>query len=174
MKKRLLAGLLAAMMVVSMMSTIASAAERELSADEPEVHCVTLNAADLLAYEQTATQRVTPSLSLSGGSNWSAPVTANFSTIPVGATVVKVRVTPGKMSYSGPITSAIGVSTFKLTAPDGTSVDLGFSTMWMETSALSGLIARGSWKLSIYGTHAGAGFGTIKYTNTEIKIWYTV
>lgn len=172
MKKRLLAGLLASMMMVSMMSTIAFATEPE-TAGEPELHCVTLDAADLLPLaDQSAYKYVTPTLGLSGGSYWSDPVSAIFSAIPASATVVKIRVSPGEMSYSGPITSAIGVSTFRLTAPNGKYVDLSYSVAGMESTELNGLAARGTWKLSIYGTHVGSGYGAIKYTNTKITIWY--
>ena len=47
MKKRVLAGLLAAMMMVSVMSATAFAAELEVP-EEPELHCVTIDVADLL------------------------------------------------------------------------------------------------------------------------------
>ena len=172
MKKRLLASLLAAMMMASMMVTTAFAAEPETTG-EPEIHCITLDAADLLALDRETYKTVTPSLGLSSGSGWSIPVTANFSTIPAGATVTKVKVSPGKVSYSGPITSVICVSAFRLTSPDGDSTDLSFSTVGMETTAFNGYTARGTWKLSIFGTHAGSGYGVIKYTNTKITIWYT-
>ena len=129
MKKRLLAGLLAAMMMVSMMATTALAAE-PVAGEEPEVYSVTVSAADLLAFgEDSAEKQVSPSLGLGGGSAWSSPVTASFSTIPSTATVVKVKASLGKVSYSGPITSAIAVDKFRLTAPNGAYVDLARSTM---------------------------------------------
>ena len=49
MKKRLLAGLLAAMMMVSMLATTAFAAG-PVADEEPEVYSVTVSAADLLAF----------------------------------------------------------------------------------------------------------------------------
>lgn len=173
MKKRLLAGLLASMMMVSMMSTIAFATGPE-TAGGSELHSVTLDVADLLAIGEKSTYKsVTPSLGLSGGSEWSAPVSAIFSVIPAGATVVKVKVSPGKVSYTGPITSAIAVSTFRLTAPSGNYVDLSYSVAGMETTAFNGEAVNGTWTLRIYGTHVGSGYGVIKYPNTQITIWHT-
>ena len=68
MKKRLLASLLAAMMMVSMLATTAFAAG-PVADEEPEVYSVTVSAADLLAYgEQSMSRTVAPSLGLSGGS----------------------------------------------------------------------------------------------------------
>ena len=72
------------MMMVSMLATTAFAAGPV--ADEPEVYSVTVSAADLLALgESSMSKTVAPSLGLDGGSGWSLPVTARFSTIPTGA-----------------------------------------------------------------------------------------
>lgn len=173
MKKRLLAGLLATMMMVSMLATTAFAAGPV--AEEPEVYSVTVSAADLLAYgEQSMSKTVSPSLGLSGGSGWSLPVTARFSTIPDGATVVKVKASLGNPTSSGPITAVISVDRFRITAPDGKYVDLARSTMASESTALNGIKAKGSWQLSIYGLHVGSGYSAIKFPNATITIYYTV
>ncbi len=174
MKKRLLAGLLAAMMMVSMLATTAFAAG-PVADEEPEVYSVTVSAADLLAYGGTPMSKtVAPSLGLSGGSAWSLPVTARFSTIPADATVVKVKASLGSPTASGPITAVISVDRFKITAPDGNSVELARSTMPSETTALNGLFAKGNWQLSIYGVHVGSGYSAIKFPNATITIYYTV
>lgn len=173
MKKRFLAGLLATMMMGSMLATTAFAAEPV--AEEQEIYSVTLNVADPLALsEKSASKTVAPSLGLSGGSAWSLPVTAKFSTIPANATVVKVKASLGKVSYSGPITSAISVDKFRLTAPDGKYVDLARTTLPSESTALNGNVAKGNWQLSIYGVHVGSGYGAIKFPNATITIYYTV
>lgn len=174
MKKRLLAGLLAAMMMVSMMATTAFAAG-PVADEEPEVYSVTVSAADLLVLGQReASQKVAPSLGLSGGSGWSLPVTARFSTIPADATVVKVKASLGSPTSSGPITAVISVDRFRITAPDGTYVDLARSTMASETTAFNGILAKGNWQLSIYGQHVGSGYSAIKFPNATITIYYTV
>ena len=68
MKKRLLAGLLAAMMMVSMLATTAFAAG-PVADEEPEVYSVTVSAADLLAFgESSMSKTVAPSLGLNSGS----------------------------------------------------------------------------------------------------------
>ena len=173
MKKRLLAGLVATMMMVSMLATTAFAAGPV--AEEPEVYSVTVSAADLLAYgEQSMSKTVSPSLGLSGGSGWSLPVTARFSTIPDGATVVKVKASLGNPTSSGPITAVISVDRFRITAPDGKYVDLARSTMASESTALNGILAKGNWQLSIYGLHVGSGYSAIKFPNATITIYYTV
>lgn len=170
MKKRLLAGLLVAMMMVSTMSTTALAANETM---EPETYCVTLNVADLMALEQSAKQYVNPSLFLGGyQSGWATAVRANF-TLPADAVVTKVKVSPGDVVSGGPVTSAIAVDKFKLAAPNGTSVDLSFSVLGMETHAFDNLLARGNWTLSFYGQNVGPSAGSIKYSNTVITIWYT-
>lgn len=174
MKKRLLAGLLAAMMMVSMLATTAFAAG-PVADEEPEVYSVTVSAADLLAFgESSMSKTVAPSLGLNSGSEWSLPVTASFSTIPTGATVVKVKASLGKPTSSGPITAVISVDRFRLTAPDGKSVDLARSTMASETTAFNGNVAKGNWQLSIYGQHVGSGYSAIKFPNATITIYYTV
>ena len=173
MKKRLLASLLAVMMMVSMMATTAFAAG-PVADEEPEVYSVTVSAADLLAYgEQSMSRTVAPSLGLSGGSAWSLPVTARFSTIPADATVTKVKVSLGNPTSSGPITAVISVDRFRLTAPDGKYVDLARSTMASESTALNGILAKGDWQLSIYGLHVGSGYSAIKFPNATITIYYT-
>ena len=170
MKKNFLAGLLAMMMMMSMMATTAFAAE-----PVAEVHSVTVSAADLLAWgDKSMSKTVSPSLGLSSGSAWSLPVTARFSTIPDGATVVKVKASLGNPTASGPITSVIGVDRFRITAPDGKSVDLARSTMPSESTALNGIMAKGNWQLSIYGVHVGSGYSAIKFPNATITIYYTV
>lgn len=144
-------------------------------AEEPEVYSVTVSAADLLAFgESSAEKTVAPSLGLSGGSAWSLPVTARFSTIPADATVVKVKASLGNPTSSGPITAVISVDKFRITAPDGNSVELARSTMASETTALNGIFARGNWQLSIYGQHVGSGYSAIKFPNATITIYYTV
>ncbi len=174
MKKNFLAGLLAMMMMMSMMATTAFAAE-PVADKEPEVHSVTVSAADLLAWgDKSMSKTVSPSLGLSSGSAWSLPVTARFSTIPDGATVVKVKASLGNPTASGPITSVIGVDRFRITAPDGKSVDLARSTMPSESTALNGIMAKGNWQLSIYGVHVGSGYSAIKFPNATITIYYTV
>lgn len=173
MKKRFLAGLLAAMMMVSMLATTAFAAG-PVADEEPEVYSVTVSAADLLAYgDKSMSKTVAPSLGLSGGSAWSLPVTARFSTIPADATVTKVKVSLGNPTSSGPITAVISVDRFRLTAPDGKYVDLARSTMPSESTALNGVLAKGNWQLSIYGLHVGSGYSAIKFPNATITIEYT-
>ena len=173
MKKRFLAGLLAAMMMVSMLATTAFAAGPV--ADEPEVYSVTVSAADLLALgESSMSKTVAPSLGLDGGSGWSLPVTARFSTIPTGAKVVNIKASLGKPTSSGPITAVISVDRFRITAPNGSSVELARSTMASETTALNGIFAKGNWQLSIYGLHVGSGYSAIKFPNAYITIYYTV
>lgn len=173
MKKRFLAGLLAAMMMVSMLATTAFAAGPVVD-EEPEVYSVTVSVADLLALgEQSMSKTVSPSLGLSGGSGWSLPVTARFSTIPDGATVVKVKASLGNPTSSGPITAVISVDRFRITAPNGSSVELARSTMASETTALNGILAKGNWQLSIYGLHVGSGYSAIKFPNATITIYYT-
>lgn len=174
MKKHLLAGLLAAMMMVSMLATTAFAAG-PVADEEPEVYSVTVSTADLLALDQKeASQKVAPSLGLDGGSRWSLPVTARFSTIPDGARVVNVKASLGKPTSSGPITAVISVDRFRVTAPDGKYVDLARSTMPSESSALNGVVAKGNWQLSIYGQHVGSGYSAIKFPYASITIYYTV
>ena len=174
MKKRLLASLLAAMMMVSMLATTAFAAG-PVADEEPEVYSVTVSAADLLAFgESSMSKTVAPSLGLSGGAAWSLPVTARFSTIPADATVVKIKASLGKPTYSGSITGVISVDRFRLTAPDGNSVELARSTIASETTALNGIYAKGDWQLSIYGLHVGSGYSAIKFPNATITIYYTV
>lgn len=173
MKKRLLAGALAAMMAVSMMATTAFAAAPE-TAEDPAVHCVTMDLADALALgQQSMAKTVSPSLALGGGqSGWSAGARTNFA-IPSGAQVVNAKVSPGKATAGGSIMGVIAVTKFRLTSPDGKNVDLDFSTMGMETSAFNGLSARGNWTLSFYGTNVGSALNSIKYSNATITIWYT-
>lgn len=173
MKKKVCSTFLAMITVVSMIATTAFAAVPE-KAVEPEVHCVTLNVADLLALgEQNMAQTVSPSLALGGyQSGWSAGASTNFA-IPSGAKVVKAKVSPGKATAGGSITSAIAVSKFRLASPDGKYVDLAFSTMGMETTAFDGLAARGNWTLSFYGSNVGQSLGSIAYKSATITIWYT-
>lgn len=174
MKKMVCSTFLAMIMLVSMMATAAFAAVPE-EAMEPEVHCVTLNVADVLALgEQSMDKTVSPSLSLGGyQSGWSTGASTNFG-IPSGATVVKAKVIPGKATAGGSITSAIAVSKFRLTSPNGKYVDLAFSTMGMETTSFNGLAAQGNWTLSIYGSNVGQSLGSIAYKSATITIWYTI
>ena len=174
MKKRLLAGLLAAMMMVSMLATTAFAAG-PVADEEPEVYSVTVSAADLLAFgESSMSKTVAPSLGLDGGSRWSLPVIARFSTIPDGAKVVNVKASLGKPTSSGPITAVISVDRFRVTAPNGKYVDLTRSSIASESTELNGLFAKGNWQLSIYGQHVGSGYSAIKFPYASITIYYTV
>lgn len=171
MKKRVMAGLLAAIMMVSVMSATAFAAEVEVP-EEPELHCVTIDVADLLTTGTNMAKTVTPSLGLGGYlSGWSMGVRANFS-LPSNATVVSVKVTPGNAVAGGPVTSVIYVSKFKVTAPDGTFAEVGYKNSGAETSAFNGIYARGYWTLSMYGQNLGPDYSTIKLTNTTLTIYY--
>jgi|InofroStandDraft_1065614.scaffolds.fasta_scaffold55012_2 hypothetical protein len=172
MKKRLLAGLLAAMMVVSMMATTAFAAGPGTA---PEVYSVTVDMADLLVLgADSKVNKVDVSLVLGGyQSGWSTGVRSNF-VLPSTATVVGAKVTPGRAVAGGPITSVIAVSKFKLTAPNGTSAEVSFKSSGAETSALNGAPARGYWTLSMYGQNIGPDLNTVKYAGTSITIYYTV
>lgn len=173
MKKRVLAGLLAAMMMVSVMSATAFAAELEVP-EEPELHCVTIDVADLLTTGTNMAKTVTPSLILGGyQSGWSTEVRANF-TIPSNATVVSVKVTPGDAVAGGPATSVIYVSKFRVTAPNGTSAEVGYKNSGAETSAFNGILGRGYWTLSMYGQNLGPDYNTIKLNNTTLTIYYEV
>lgn len=173
MKKRLLATVLAAMMMVSMMATTAFAAELE-TVEEPEIHCVTLDLADVLVLgADSKTQKLDPSLGLGGyQSGWSLGVRANF-VLPSTATVVGVKVTPGRAVAGGPITSVIAVSKFKVTAPNGTSAEVSFKSSGAETSDLNGAPARGYWTLSMYGQNIGPDYNTVKYVGTALTVYYT-
>ena len=172
MKKRLLASLLAAMMMVSMMATTAFAAELE-AVEEPEVHCVTMDLIDVFVLgADNMAKTVDPSLGLGGyQSGWSSGVKANFS-LSSTATVVGVKVTPGRAVADGPVTSVIAVSKFKVTAPNGTSAEVSFKSSGAETTELKGGPASGSWTLSMYGQNIGADYNSVKYIGTTITVYY--
>lgn len=173
MKRRLVAALLAVMMMVSLMATTAFAAEAETTT-EPEIHCVMMDLADVLVLgADSMVKKLDPSLGLGGyQSGWSLGVRANFS-LPSTATVVGVRVSPGRAVAGGPITSVIAVSKFKVTAPNGTSAEVSFKSSGAETSGLNGAPARGYWTLSMYGQNIGPDYNSVKYTGTALTVYYT-
>lgn len=175
MKKRLFAGLLAAIMVASMMATTAFAVEPEVnSAEEKRVYSVTIDA-DLLATGGPGTATIsTVTLSLPGYSNgWSAGADARFSTLPSNAVVESVEVAPGKLSAGSSTTSPIVTTKYAITSPSGKRIERTYKDT-SEIMAFYGEVARGTWTFQIYGTNVGQSYGTVKCTSTKITIWYTL
>ena len=175
MKKRLFAGLLAAIMVASMMATTAFAAEPAMNGtEEKRVYSVTIDA-DLLTTGGSRPVTIpTVTLSLPGYSNgWSAGASASFSTLPSNAVVESVEVTPGKLSAGSSTTSPIVTTKYAITSPSGKRVERTYKDT-AEIMAFYGEAARGTWTFQIYGTNVGPSYGTVKCTSSKITIWYTL
>lgn len=175
MKKRFVAGMLAMVMALSLMATTAFAVESETTEIEgKKLYSVTVDA-ELLATGGSASKSIDASLVLGGMQNgWSSGDLANFSTLPTNARVESVEVYPGRVVASGPVTSAVVVTKCALTSPAGKRVEMSFNKNSMEFMTFYNSVARGNWRLQLYGTNVGQSTGGITYASTTIKIWYTL
>lgn len=171
MKKRIFAGMLSSLIMVSMMVMPVAATATEVN--EKQLYSVTVDAG-MLANGGSAYKNVNLSLALGGYANgWSTGVAANFSTLPSNARVENIVIEPGSVSAGGPITSAIVATKFAVTSPSGKQVQMTFNKTSMETMAFFNESGKGNWTLSMYGTNVGQSMGSIQYKSTRITIWYT-
>lgn len=175
MKKRIASIALTVLMVASMMSTTALAADPMANnAEEKKFYSVSIDANLLATGGSTSGTIPTITLSLPGYSNgWSAGKDVKFSTIPSNAVVESVEVTPGKLSASSSTTSPIVTTKYAITSPSGKRVERTYKDT-SEIMAFYGESARGTWTFQIYGTNVGPSYGTVNCTSSKITIWYTL
>lgn len=182
MKKRLFAGLLAAIMVASMMVTSAFAFE-----PDQELHTVTVEA-ELVPLASTSTTNKSLKIGLAldaGASGWSTVYELKFSStsIPSNAEVQSLKIVPGTATanQSAPKLQGLVVATkMRVTAPDLQSTTMDIAKT-METIALSGAPVKGTWTLQLYGTNLtrpvgdwtdSIRFGSVHYNNCSVTVTY--
>ena len=185
MKRRIFTGLVAMVMLVSVMVPSVSAASSDVA--DKQVYSMTVDLADVMATGGSSYKNVNLSLVLDAGdSGWSAPVTARFTTLPSNAVVESVEIDPGRVTINGGDSSFLGailVTRLNVIAPDGSNKELTLDNDGMETLSFYGVMARGNWTLSIYGqnlTYPTGDFldplrmGTVEYKSAKITIYYTL
>lgn len=182
MKKRLFAGLLAAMMVASMMVTSAFAFE-----PGQELHTVTVEA-ELVPLASTSTMNKSLKIGLAldaGASGWSTVYEIRFSTvgIPSDAVVQNIKIVPGTATAneSAPkLQGLVVASQMKITAPNLKSTTMAIAKT-METTALNNAPVKGTWTLQMYGTNLtrpvgdwtdSIRFGSLHYNNCNVTVTY--
>lgn len=182
MKKRLFAGLLAAMMVASMMVTSAFAFE-----PDQELHAVTVEAELIpLASPTNTSKSLNIGLALdAGASGWSTVYELSFSSasIPANAVVRNVKIVPGTATANASAPKLQGLvvaSKMKVTAPNLKSTTLDIAKT-METTALNNAPVKGTWTLQLYGTNVtrpvgdwtdSIRFGSVHYKNCNVTVTY--
>ena len=184
MKKRLFAGLLAAMMVASMMVTSAFAFE-----PDQELHTVTVEA-ELVPLASTSTTNKSIKIGLAldaGASGWSTVYELKFSSvgIPSDAVVQNVKIVPGTktLNQSAPkLQGLVVASEMRVTAPNLKNTEMDIAKT-METTALNGAPVKGTWTLQMYGTNVtrpvgdwpdSIRFGSLHYNNCSVTVTYLV
>lgn len=183
MKKRLVSGVLAMVMMISMMAISAFAIESEAVKGQ-ETHTVTVDA-ELVPLATTTKGSLNIGLALdAGASGWSTVYELKFSSgIPTDAVVQNVQIVPGTATYNSAATQLQGlvvVTQFKVTAPNGKSTTMAFDKT-MQTTELNGAPVRGTWTFQMYGTNITAPvgdwtdslrFGSIHYKSCSVTITY--
>lgn len=188
MKKRILVGLMAMMMLVSsMVPTVAAASQVAVEEPEKQLYSTTVDLADLMATGSSSYKTVNLGLVLdAGASGWSNPVYAKFSTLPTNAVVESVEIKPGTVTINSGNPNFLGVvnvTRLRITAPSGQLKELTFNKSGMETMSFYGEQARGNWMLMMYGQNltypTGDMFdslrmGSVQYKSAKVTIYYTL
>lgn len=188
MRKRIFVGLMAMMMLVSLMAPAAFAASPEDSGNqEKQLYSVTVDLADLMATGGSSYKTVNLGLVLNAGaSGWSTPVYAKFSTLPTNAVVESIEIKPGTATVNAGNKNFLGVvnvTRLRVISPDGQLKELTFNKSGMETTSFYGKQARGNWTLTMYGQNltypTGDMFdslrmGSVQYKSAKITIYYTL
>jgi len=175
MKKRLMSLSLAVLMVFAMMTTSAFAASESTAVAE-------INSATVTA-GTSYTKTVNLGLALDAGkSDWFEPVSTYFSA-PTGAVVDTITIAPGTATINAGNKNFLGAvlpSLLRITAPDGTTVDIAWNSRGMTTAEFKGVDARGTWTLQLYGTNLTKPtgdymsdllrFGSVSYKNLKMTL----
>lgn len=175
MKKRFISLSLAVVMVFAMMTSTAFAANDSTTVAEIDSAAVTLGT----SYSKT----VNLGLALDAGtSGWFDPVSTYFSASTT-AIVDTITITPGTATINAGNKNLLGAvlpSILRITAPDGTYVDIAWNSKGMTTDAFQGTPARGTWTLQLYGTNLTKAtgdymsdllrFGSVSYKNLKMTI----
>lgn len=186
MRKRLFAGLLAAMMVAAMMVTSAFAIGPEVKGQE--LCTITVDAELVpLAGDPTVNKTINIGLALdAGASGWSTVYELKFLTasIPSNAKVQNVKIVPGTATAnasSPKLQGLVVASQMKVTAPNLKSTTMSIAKT-METTALNNAPVSGTWTLQLYGTNVtrpvgdwtdSIRFGSVHYKNCSVTVTYT-
>lgn len=175
MKKRFISLSLAVMMVFAMMTSTAFAASDSTTVTGIDSAAATLGT----SYSKT----VNLGLALDAGtSDWFQPVSTSF-TAPTGAVVDTITIAPGTATINSGNKNFLGAvvpSILRITAPNGTYVDIAWNSKGMTTTAFQGTLARGTWTLQLYGTNYTSAtgdymsdllrFGSVSYKNLKMTI----
>lgn len=122
-----------------------------------------------------------------GKSDWSGDVKILFSGLPSTAKVKKIEITPGRAKINNGDINLKGVVTptiLRITDPAGNVADLKWGTTIVDSSTFAGKFAKGIWYMNMYGTNISRPtgnptsdlryFGSVIYSNVEVKITYTL
>lgn len=175
MKKRFMSLALATLMVFAMMTSTAFAASDSDTAPEISSIAATLGT----SYSKT----VNIGLALDPGDSGWSQIESTYFSATTSAVVDTITIAPGTATINSGNKNLLGAvlpSLLKITAPDGTTVDIPWNSKGMTTTAFKGVDARGTWSLRLYGTNLTKPtgdymsdllrFGSISYKNLKMTI----
>ncbi len=186
MKKRLFSLTLAVLMVFSLLSTSAFAAETEDTTKE--IYTMIVDAEITSTYATgPATQTASSAMGLAlnpGTSGWSNVVNVRFSTLPSNAVVDSIKIIPGTPVVNNNNKNFMGLvlpSRLVITAPNGQSREETWSGKTARFTNFKLVPAKGTWTMQFYGTNLtqpaadefnALRFGSINYKSPQLVIDY--